>query len=80
MCSLILRDEAGHIAFHRDRLAAAGVSNCGVGGRMWEAQFKLFGIAAAAMLWLTTVKCCVHSELAGWSSGSKSTVSFPVSS
>lgn len=52
MCALILRDEGGHIAFHRDRLAAAGVSNWGLGGRLWEAQFRLFGLAAALMLWV----------------------------
>lgn len=52
MCGLIMRDEAGHIAFHRDRLAAAGVSNLGVCGRIWEAQFRAFGMAAALMLWV----------------------------
>lgn len=57
MCSLILRDEAGHVAFHRDRLASAGVSNWGLGGTLWELQFRLFGLAAAAMLWLTHGHC-----------------------
>ncbi|GDY22172.1 hypothetical protein LBMAG56_35190 [Verrucomicrobiota bacterium] len=57
MCSLILRDEAGHVAFHRDRLAAAGVSNWGLGGTLWELQFRLFGLAAAALLWLTHGRC-----------------------
>jgi hypothetical protein len=57
MCSLILRDEAGHVAFHRDRLAAAGVSGWGLGGTLWELQFRLFGLAAAAMLWLNHGRC-----------------------
>lgn len=57
MCSLILRDEAGHIAFHRDRLTGAGVSNWGLGGTLWELQFRLFGLAAAAMLWVTHGRC-----------------------
>lgn len=34
MCALILRDEAGHVAFHRDRLAAVGRSPLGLGGRV----------------------------------------------
>jgi hypothetical protein len=57
MCSLILRDEAGHVAFHRDRLASAGVSNWGAGGTLWEVQFRLLGLAAAAMLWLNHGRC-----------------------
>lgn len=49
MCKLILRDEAGHIAFHRARLAARypnGVS------REWEVIFYLLGYACAIFLWL----------------------------
>jgi len=57
MCSLILRDEAGHVAFHRDRLASAGVSNWGTGGMLWEIQFRLLGFAAAFMLWLNHGRC-----------------------
>jgi hypothetical protein len=57
MCSLILRDEAGHVAFHRDRLASAGVSNWGLGGALWEIQFRCFGLAAAAMLWMNHGRC-----------------------
>lgn len=57
MCGLILRDEAGHIAFHRDRLAAAGVSGWGLGGALWELQFRGFCFAAAAMLWLNHGRC-----------------------
>jgi hypothetical protein len=57
MCRLILRDEAGHVAFHRDRLAAAGRSPLGLGGALWQAQFWIGGHAAAAMLWLNHGRC-----------------------
>src|SRR5438874_1715160 len=53
MCSLILRDEAGHVAFHRDRLAADGR----VRGLFWALQFWLFGFAAATMLWINHGPC-----------------------
>ena len=52
MCALILRDEAGHIAFHRDRLAAAGRTLGGGSGWIWAGQFWLLGHAAATMLWV----------------------------
>ena len=52
MCELILRDEAGHVAFHRARLAAAGCSAKGIFGAVWRTQFQLFGYAAATMLWV----------------------------
>ena len=48
-CRLILRDEAGHIRYHRDRLAAwypQGV------GQPWGWRFQLLGLACAAFLWL----------------------------
>ncbi len=48
MCRLILRDEAGHIAFHRDRLAQARASY----GVLWEGRFRVLGLAAATMLWV----------------------------
>ncbi len=51
-CGLILRDEAGHIAFHRDRLARAGRNGRAGYGPMWEACFRLLGLAAASMLWV----------------------------
>jgi hypothetical protein len=56
MCGLILRDEAAHIVFHRDRLAAAGAgrSSC---GRWWEAGFRVLGLAAATMLWVNHGRC-----------------------
>ena len=51
MCGLILRDEACHVAFHRDRLAARGCSPLGLSGALWQAQFWLCGEAAAIVLW-----------------------------
>src|SRR6267143_2703451 len=43
MCELILRDEAAHIAFHCDRLAANGRSPRGLVGWFWAAQFRWCG-------------------------------------
>ena len=57
MCGLILRDEAGHVAFHRDRLAAQGRSPLGLGGALWQGQFWLCGHAAATMLWINHGPC-----------------------
>ena len=52
MCRLILRDEGGHVAFHRDRLARAGrAGRAGYGG-LWELWFRVLGLAAASMLWV----------------------------
>ena len=53
MCSLILRDEAGHVAFHCDRLAAESASR----GLLWVLQFWLCGYAAATMLWVNHGPC-----------------------
>jgi hypothetical protein len=52
MCELILRDEAGHVAFHRDRLADAGCPRAGLRGWLWRLQFFLCGYAAGTMLWV----------------------------
>jgi hypothetical protein len=49
MCRLILRDEAGHIAFHRDRLARSRRARY---GKFWEARFRVLGLAAGSMLWV----------------------------
>jgi hypothetical protein len=57
MCGLILRDEAGHVAFHRERLADAGRSSMGLDGAFWQAQFWIFGHAAASMLWANHGAC-----------------------
>jgi hypothetical protein len=57
MCALILRDESGHVAFHRERLADAGRSSLGLRGACWQMQFWALGHAAAAMLWLNHGPC-----------------------
>jgi hypothetical protein len=49
VCRLILRDEEGHVAFHRDRLASTALSSY---GRCWEICFRFLGLAAASMLWI----------------------------
>jgi hypothetical protein len=52
MCRLILRDELGHVAFHRDRLARAARRGGFGYGRWWELRFRVLGLAAASMLWI----------------------------
>jgi hypothetical protein len=52
MCQLIMRDEAGHVAMHRDRLASAARFEGGGYGPLWEAHFRTLGFAAATMLWV----------------------------
>ncbi|HEY2082148.1 MAG TPA: hypothetical protein VGI88_05140 [Verrucomicrobiae bacterium] len=52
MCELILRDEAGHVAFQRDRIADAGCPKPGFRGWLWRLQFLLCGYAAGTMLWV----------------------------
>jgi len=52
LCELILRDEAGHVAFQRDRLAGDGVPHRGLRGWCWRLQFFVCGLGAATMLWV----------------------------
>ena len=52
MCELILRDEAGHVAFHRDRLMDANRPQSGWRGFFWRVQFMVCGYAAGTMLWV----------------------------
>jgi hypothetical protein len=52
MCELILRDEAGHVAFQRDRLMSADCPKPGLRGGWWRLQFLVCGYAAGTMLWL----------------------------
>jgi hypothetical protein len=52
MCRLILRDEIGHVAFHRDRLARAAKLGWRSYGRCWEAVFRALGVTAASVLWV----------------------------
>jgi hypothetical protein len=48
MCKLILRDEARHIDFHRDRLAARHPHGVGA---LWACRFHLLAEACAWFLW-----------------------------
>jgi hypothetical protein len=57
MCELILRDESGHVAFQRDRLAAAGCPRPELRGLLWRIQFLLLGYAAGTMLWINHAPC-----------------------
>jgi hypothetical protein len=57
MCALILRDEGGHVTFHRDRLRASGRSTRGLRGMAWAVQFCVLGLAAATMLWVNHGPC-----------------------
>lgn len=59
MCRLILRDEAGHVSFHRERLADAGRSSLGLVGALWQMQFWSLGHAAAMMLWVNHGPCLI---------------------
>ena len=53
MCSLILRDETSHVAFHRGRLADERYQGTAtVHGLIWALQFWLCGYGAATMLWI----------------------------
>ena len=52
MCRLILRDETGHVAFHRDRLARAARCGSASHGKLWAIGFRTLGLSAATMLWM----------------------------
>jgi hypothetical protein len=52
MCRLIIRDEAGHIAFHRDRLAAENMHRAKEVTGLWAALFRLRAILAGTVLWV----------------------------
>lgn len=57
VCSLILRDEAGHLRFQRARLEAAGAPWEGRQRLFWKTQFRLCGYAAATVLWSSHGRC-----------------------
>ncbi|MEJ0088678.1 MAG: ferritin-like domain-containing protein [Limisphaerales bacterium] len=57
MCELILRDEAGHVAFQRDRLASAGCPKPGLRGWLWRIQFLACGYGAGTVLWISHAPC-----------------------
>jgi hypothetical protein len=53
MCGLIIRDEAGHIAFHRSRLGVEAREGKGRRhGRLWGAMFRMRALAAGTVLWM----------------------------
>lgn len=57
MCELILRDEAGHVAFQRDRILASGNPKPSARGLAWRIQFLLCGYGAATVLWASHAPC-----------------------
>lgn len=52
LCALIIRDEAGHIAFHRARLAVEAARDGRRRGRFGEIWFRVRGLAAGTVLWV----------------------------
>jgi hypothetical protein len=56
MCRLILRDEAGHVAFHRDRLARAAGRSL-YRSPLWQGTFRVLGFAAGTMLFINHAPC-----------------------
>jgi hypothetical protein len=54
MCQLIIRDEAGHIAFHRSRLAEEAAEHGAHRryGKAWQCLFRLRAVAAGTVLWV----------------------------
>ncbi len=52
MCRLIIRDESGHIAFHRERLADEGLDVASSYGNAWAILFHLRTLAAGTVLWV----------------------------
>lgn len=52
MCNLIIGDEAGHIAFHRSRLAQEGVQWEKHYGARWAMFFRLRSVSAGTVLWI----------------------------
>ncbi len=57
MCQLILRDEGGHVEFHRDRLAHVSPAPAGILDALWRLQFWLCGFGAATVLWVNHGPC-----------------------
>ena len=57
VCSLILRDECGHVAFQNDRLAAAGAPWSDLERVVWRTQFWVCGMVAATVLWASHGRC-----------------------
>ena len=57
MCELILRDEAGHVAFQRDRIAETSQPKPGGRGILWRLQFLACGYGAGTVLWMSHARC-----------------------
>ncbi len=55
--SLILRDEAGHLAFHQRRLAGLEPDRSWIGRKWHRFQFWASGLAAATVLWASHHHC-----------------------
>jgi hypothetical protein len=52
VCDLMLRDEARHLEFHRQRVAQRQELWLPVGRTLWSAQFQAFFLVAAYAAWL----------------------------
>lgn len=57
MCRLIIRDEAGHVAFHRARIVAENPTGPGL---RWTLSFYALGGACAGFLWLGKNGACLR--------------------
>jgi hypothetical protein len=57
MCRLIIRDEAGHVAFHQARVTAAHPEGVGA---LWTLWFLLLGFACASFLWVGKNGACLR--------------------
>jgi hypothetical protein len=57
MCELILRDEAGHVAFQRERIGEIAQPKPGWRGWFWRIQFLLCGYGAGTVLWISHRRC-----------------------
>lgn len=52
MCDLIIRDETGHIAFHRARIADEATVSSPSLGIVWGVLFRLRALMAGTVLWI----------------------------
>lgn len=52
MCDLIIRDETGHISFHRARLADEAAVGGAPHGMLWAGMFRLRALMAGTVLWV----------------------------
>ena len=59
MCELIIRDETGHISFHRDRLARGMDGHSALGFR-WALKMYILALGAGTMLWINHRRALVN--------------------